>query len=81
MNNSNEWDNWKETLGKAVALGEDIGLSDNSINNIAERVGGFIANHVEPKNNEDRLLKELWDVGNQHDKHVLAKLVIKMTKK
>ena len=81
MDNSNEWNNWKEALGKAVDLGENIGLSNNSINNIAEKVGGFLANHVEPANDEERLLKELWDVGNQHDKHVLAKLVVKMTKK
>lgn len=81
MNNLNDWDNWKEALGKAVDLGENIGLSNNSINNIAEKVGGFLSNHVEPTNDEERLLKELWDVGNQHDKHVLAKLVVKMTKK
>lgn len=81
MNNTNEWDNWKDALGKAVDLGENIGLSNSSINNIAEKVGGFLANHVEPTNDEEKLLKELWDVGNQHDKHVLAKLVVKMTKK
>lgn len=81
MDNSNKWNNWKEALGKAVDLGENIGLSNNSINNIAEKVGGFLANHVEPANDEERLLKELWDVGNQHDKHVLAKLVVKMTQK
>lgn len=81
MNTLNDWDNWKDTLGKAVEIGENVGLSNNNINNIAEKVGGFLANHVEPTNEEERLLKELWDVGNQHDKHVLAKLVVKMTKK
>ena len=81
MNSSKDWDNWKEALGKAVDLGENIGLSNNSINNIAEKVGGFLANHIELTNDEEKLLKELWDVGNQHDRHVLAKLVVKMTKK
>ena len=81
MSNSSNWDEWKENLSKAVEFGENIGLSNNSINNIAEKIGGFLANHVEPTNEEERLLKELWDIGNQHDKHVLAKLVVKMTKK
>lgn len=81
MNSTNDLDKWKDALGKAVDLGENIGLSSNSINNIAEKVGSFLANHVEPTNDEEKLLKELWDVGNQHDKHVLAKLVVKMTKK
>ncbi|MEN8076282.1 DUF3243 domain-containing protein [Clostridioides difficile] len=78
MDNSN-FDKWKETLGKAVNIGEHIGMSDNTINNIAEGVGSFLAKNVQPSNDEEKLLKELWDVANQHDKHVLAKLVVKMT--
>lgn len=71
---------WKETLGKAVNVGEAVGLSDATINNIAEKVGNYLANNVEPQNNEEKLLKELWDNANQHDRHILAKLVVKMTK-
>ena len=29
-----EFDKWKEALGKAVNIGENLGMSDNTINNI-----------------------------------------------
>lgn len=80
MNFFNNNDNWKETIGKAIHTGESIGLSDNTITNITESVGSFISQNINPKNDETKLLKELWDVANEHDKHVLAKLIVKMTK-
>ena len=80
MNSFNNEGDWKETLGKAIHLGEKVGLSDNTITNITENVGDFFANNINPKNEEEKLLKELWDIANEHDKHVLAKLVVKMTK-
>lgn len=81
MNNIDNWNEWKNALGKAVNLGESVGLSDTTINNIAAKVGGFLSENIEPRNDEEKLLKELWNVGNNHDKHVLAKLVVKMTQK
>lgn len=79
MNSYNN--DWKDTLGKAVEIGENMGISDKTINNIAQGVGSFLANNIEPQNDEEKLLKELWSVANNHDKHVLAKLVVKITQK
>lgn len=79
MNNLDNWNNWKSTLGKATSIGENLGMSQNTMTSIAEGIGTFLANNVDPRNDEERLLKELWDVANEHDKHVLAKLVVKIT--
>lgn len=81
METLENWDKWKETLGKAVNIGETVGMSDKTINNIAEKVGTFLSNHVDPQNDEERLLKELWDVAAEDDRKVLAKLIVKITDK
>jgi hypothetical protein len=81
METLEKWNKWKETLGKAVDLGETVGMSDNTINNIAEKVGTFLSNNVDPHNNEERFLKELWDVADENDRKTLAKLVVRMTDK
>jgi Protein of unknown function (DUF3243). len=81
METLENWDKWKETLGKAVNIGETIGMSDKTIDNIAEKVGTFLSNHVDPQNDEERLLKELWDVAAEDDRKVLAKLIVKITDK
>ena len=75
-----EFDKWKEALGKAVNIGENFGMSDNTINNITASVGSFLAKNTTPSNDEEKLLHELLNAANSHDKHVLAKLVVKITK-
>jgi hypothetical protein len=79
MDMRKNWHSWKNTLGSAVVTGETIGLSDKTINNIAERAGTFLANNVNPANDEERLLKELWDAADDSERKVLAKLVVKIS--
>lgn len=76
-----DWNKWKNTLGKAVDAGETIGMSDKTITNMAEKVGTFLSNHIDPHNDEERLLKELWDAADERDREVLAKLVVKIADK
>lgn len=75
------WDEWKNTLGSVVDLGETVGMSNKEINNMAEKVGTFLSKNVDPRNPEERLLKEMWDVADSNDRNVLAKLVVKMADK
>lgn len=75
------WGDWKKTLGKAVDLGETVGLSDKTITNAAEKVGTFLSNNVDPRNDEERLLKQLWDAADERDRETLAKLIVKVVDK
>jgi hypothetical protein len=73
-----EWTNWKNTLSKAVKLGESVGMSEDSIEKIAVKIGNMLAARVDPENREQRLLQELWKVGDDSDRKVIAKLIVKM---
>lgn len=76
-----DWDNWKKLLGKTVDLGESVGMSDKTITSVAEKVGSFLSNNVDPRNDEERLLRELWDAADESDRRTLAKLVVKISDK
>lgn len=78
METESSWHQWKDTLGRAVNLGKAVGLSDDTINNTAYRFGEFFANHYDPGNREQRLLKELWEQGNEHEKRTLAGMLSRM---
>ncbi|WP_202708331.1 DUF3243 family protein [Sporosalibacterium faouarense] len=80
IHNSNftEWNKWKESVGKAVKLGESIGLSEDTIENIGEKVGTFLSATTDPENREHRLLQELWKVGDDTDRKSLSKMIVKM---
>lgn len=73
-----EWAKWKNTLAKAVNLGESVGMSENTIENIAVKVGNVLAANVDPENREQRLLQELWKVADDSERKVLSKLIVKM---
>ena len=75
------WHDWKKTLGKAVDAGEAVGMSETTITNLSEKIGTYLSDHVPPHNDEERLLKEMWDVADEADRKVLAKVVVKIVDK
>lgn len=72
------FEQWKDFLSKQVNQAKGAGASEGSIVDAATRIGGFLANKVDPKNREQRLLKELWDRGDQQERHALAGMITKM---
>ena len=78
MNNTN-LNTLKEALNKELNTTGNMDMSHNTINTITESVDSFLSNSIQNSNNEEQLWKELWNVANSHDKHVLAKLVVKLT--
>lgn len=80
INNDNftDWEKWKNNLHKAVNLGESIGLSENTIENIGTKIGTFLSANIDPENREQRVLQELWRVGDDNDRKNLSKMIVKM---
>lgn len=76
-----DWDKWKATLGKAVNVGERIGMSESTIDGIAAKVGDFLSANVDPENREQRVLQELWRSGDDTDRKTLAKMLVNMVQK
>lgn len=72
------WDKWKGALSKAVLVAEAVGMSDSTIEKIGVRVGDFLSSKVDPENREQRLMQELWRVGDDRERMVLTRLLIKM---
>lgn len=81
METETSWHEWKNMLGKFVHGGKALGMEDKNIDNIAYRMGEFFANHFDPGNREQRLLKELWEQGNEDEKRSLSSLIARMSSK
>jgi hypothetical protein len=71
---------WKQFLGDRVEAAEKAGFNDESISQIAYQIGGFLADKIDPENKEERVLKELWDVADDQEKKVMAKIMVKLAK-
>lgn len=74
------FDKWKEFLSDRVQEAENKGMSEETMSNLAFAIGNFLADKIDPENKEERVLKELWDVADDSERHVIAKLMMKWVK-
>ncbi|KMY49514.1 DUF3243 domain-containing protein [Peribacillus loiseleuriae] len=72
------WDQWKDFLGDRLNQGEKQGLSQDAITGLAIEIGDYLANQVDPKNDQERVLSDLWSVANEDEKHAIACLMVKL---
>lgn len=72
------FDKWKGLLKTGLGIADSIGLSEGTQVEIGKKLGGFLSGYVDPMNHEQRVLKEMWDVGDDNDRIVITKLVSRM---
>lgn len=72
------WDQWKGFLGERLNAAEGKGFDGSSINEMAYRIGDYLANEVEARNPEERVLADLWKVADEQEQHTIANLMLKI---
>jgi hypothetical protein len=72
------FDTWKKFLGNRVEAAKKLGINEETISKLAYEIGEFLDQKVEPKNEEERVLKELWEVGDEADRKTMARLMVKL---
>ncbi len=72
------FDQWLDTLSTALAQGKAAGLSGEQITNSAVMLGDYLAKNINPDVPENKLLKSLWETGNQEEKQALANMMVKL---
>ena len=80
MDNSvlENFDRWKEFLGEQLDKAKAMGVSQDKITDVASKMGDFLANKVDPKNAQERLLKQMWDASDEQEQHTIANIMVKM---
>lgn len=72
------FERWKQFLSERVEQAHSVGMTDETIANLASQLGNFLADKVDPENKEERVLKELWDVADEQEKKTIARLMVKL---
>lgn len=72
------FEQWKQFLSQRVNEAKNAGASESAISSAAQGIGNFLSTKVDPRNREQRLLKELWDCGSQEEQRSLASMITKM---
>lgn len=71
------FDEWKQFLGDRLERAEKKGMDQDQIADLATELGGYLSDKVDPKNEEERLLSDLWSSANDEERHALASTMVK----
>ncbi|WP_077211588.1 DUF3243 domain-containing protein [Bacillus dakarensis] len=72
------WSQWKDFLGDRLNQAKSEGMSQNVINDMAYQVGDYLAKQVDPKNEQERVLADLWSVASPEEQHAIANMMVKL---
>ncbi len=73
-----DFDEFKGYLGRRIKMAENIGLGEEQMAVIAQKVADYLASHEDARNSEEKLLQELWKVGTEEERHKLAHMLVRL---
>ncbi|UOQ42995.1 DUF3243 domain-containing protein [Halobacillus salinarum] len=72
------FDSWKDFLGDRLHQAQGQGMSDRAVNELAFEIGNYLATQVDAQNDQETILRELWNVADDHEQHAIAKMMVKL---
>ena len=72
------WKQWEDFLADRLHHAQGEGMSEGAISNLAFQIGDYLANQVEPKNEQERILSDLWSVADKQEQQAIANLMVKL---
>lgn len=72
------WEQWKNFLGDRLDEAQQQGMSQDVINQMAHQVGDYLAKQVDPKNEQERVLSDLWSVASEEEQRAIASIMVKL---
>jgi hypothetical protein len=76
-----DFEGFRSYLAKRIRMAEAIGLSEEQMAITAQKVADYLARHEEPRNAEEQLLRELWKVGHEDERHKLAHMLVRLAQR
>ncbi|MGD6803090.1 DUF3243 domain-containing protein [Rossellomorea vietnamensis] len=74
------WQDWKNFLGDRLHQAQSEGVQGEVVSDLAFQVGDYLANQVEAKNDQERVLADLWSVASTEEQHAIANMMVKLVK-
>lgn len=72
------WEQWTGFLGEQVTDAKEKGMPKKMIEKAAVQIGEYLANNVDPQNEQERVLSDLWAVAEKDEKQAIASCVMRL---
>ena len=70
---------WLGELRRKMQAAQKVGVTD--LKQRAEDIGDFLAQSVSPRNPEQALLKEMWEVADEQEQQAIANCMVKLAER
>lgn len=74
----NDFQDWKHFLSQRVEQAQNLGMDKETIQDVAYSIGDYLAKDIDPKNEQERVLKELWEAADEQEQRMMAGLMVKL---
>jgi hypothetical protein len=78
MSVMDDFSSWKGFLANKLDQAMEQGMSKKTISNVAHEVGDYLAESVDAKNDEEAVLRELWNAASEDEQQAIANTMIKL---
>lgn len=72
------WKQWEDFLADRLHHAQNEGMSEGAVSNLAFQIGDYLSKQVEPKNDQERMLADLWSVADKDEQQAIANMMIKL---
>jgi Protein of unknown function (DUF3243) len=72
------WKQWEDFLADRLHHAQNEGMSEGAISNLALQIGDYLSSQVEPKNEQERILADLWSVADKEEQQAIANIMVKL---
>src|SRR5699024_4606471 len=72
------YNTWKEFLANRLQQAQQQGMSQETISNVAYEIGDDLASSVVVKNDETKVLRELWNAASAEEQEDLANTLVQL---
>jgi hypothetical protein len=72
------WSDWKNFLGDRLHQAQHEGMDGKVVSELAYQIGDYLSNQVEAKNDQEKVLADLWSVASPEEQHAIANMMVKL---
>jgi len=74
------FEKWQQFLGDRIKEAERVGMNDQTIVTLATEIGNYLSAKIDPENQEERLLKQMWEAADEQERKSIACVIFKLAK-
>ncbi|SDL72178.1 DUF3243 domain-containing protein [Sediminibacillus halophilus] len=72
------FESWKDFLGDRLHQAQGQGMDQNTISDLAFEIGGYLSKQVDAENDQEAILRDLWNAASKDEQRAIANIMVKM---